>query len=163
MLSNTNNVGNTVPAGNQLPISKPFNSEAPSSLSTERIKEINALCLNAYPKGSKPTLDSVEHYHLMSEIYHLQEVFEELTDLNTNEHTFFYVVNSAFESLILSKPNDTKEIFNVYKELTNMFRVFGRNHDVIDSKLDEINILCKDVELLETESFNHSKGGSNNA
>jgi hypothetical protein len=147
-------------AADQITNTTPFNSEAPSALTPERIKQINRLCLEAELKSgfSQTPIANFDHMSLMLATSGMKEVLEAINDFDSFIH-FYRVIDGAFESHLEKNPTDAVNVMRTYKRLTSMFRILNKHNELIYDNLTELNQLTIDVDTLEQEGFN-SKGGA---
>ena len=146
---------------NQLPnevaaVKFPFNPDAKSALSKERINEINQMCLRAEINNKSFNGIKVDENTLLIEVFGLQEVFEQISYMGSRTD-FYYHIDEAFKLLMNERSDDRVNVLDNYQSLTAMFRVVEKQHEYINNKLHEINVLINDVNKLDSEMM---KGGA---
>lgn len=138
-------------------IKLPFNHAMPSSLSNERINELNQLAVRAQLNDQGIIEDNeVDESSLVIETCAMKEVYEELSDIG-EYGDFYYHIDSAFDLLLADRPKDTKGIFQSYKDLTSMFRIIEKQKKFIQQRWKEVNLILKDVDTLDCEDIERRK------
>lgn len=139
----------------------PFNSELPSSLSVERINQLNYLAYDAEVRYGERSGDAVGEGAMLVEAFGLVEVLEVLCYFD-DDVNFHSNINSAFKELIKSHPENIESIFNTYRDLTVLFRVLLKQQLYLHQKLDDYNAIADDFNTLDTENVERMRGGRNN-
>ncbi len=158
MRNNSKNQNNQLPNQVEAEITYPFNPKLPSSLMKERIIEINKLCYNAQINDEGLIKENeVDVNSLVTEACAVQEIYEKISDVGEFIN-FYYHINSAFQLLLVDKPDEVKEIFKTYRDLTSIFRVIEKQKKHIHIKWSEANQILSDLDTLECEELSRLKG-----
>jgi len=143
-------------AADQIIVNSPFNPEAYSVLGADRIKIINALCVDSQLRDGDTS--EVDYTALQAESCNLQEIFDKLVDFDSFTH-FYTHIDWAFERLLKDRPNESADIFRSYKMVTSLFRILNKHSETIQNKFNDLNILIRDLDTLEGEKYDFEKGG----
>ncbi|PTS96278.1 hypothetical protein DBR11_19440 [Pedobacter sp. HMWF019] len=128
-------------------------------LSKDRIMMIDHLKEQAFQNTTKSI--SKEEWQkvgdLTIETLKLIEVFEVISEIGIFLN-FYETIDDAFTLLLENEPENQEKIFRTYKQLTRLFRVIEKNENTIVSKQYELKALLRDLDILETDSFQQPKG-----
>lgn len=144
-------------------IKLPFNPELPSSLSKERINELNQLSLRAFLNKRTSGIPDYNIMHdLIIETCFIKDLAEQIGDLNACGK-FYTHIDEAFEMLLTDKGSNTKEVFRSYQFLTSLFRLIESNKDIMNDKWIEAERILNDIDVLDSEDIKRYKteGGCN--
>lgn len=138
-------------------LTNPFDVNAPSALSIDKINYLNKLAHQAFKNSGHAEREKNDlGCYLQLECFAMEEILEAAGDMYTFTD-FFSHVDAAFEMLIKKDPS----AFRTYKLLSGMFRTFAKHESIIDAKWNEVRGLLADLDLLENEDLERRKGGEN--
>jgi hypothetical protein len=142
------NITSTSPA-----LNLPFSPEFTSSLSNERINELNILALKATKNDNSSITDNQIHEHcLIIETDAMKEVYENILEFSTST-SFYENLDRAFNSLIEKEPEKRISIFTTYRELSAMLRTVEKHRDFIEQRYQEVAKILNDIDTLDGENL----------
>lgn len=142
-------------------IKSPFNPDLPSSLTKDRINELNHLALKATIDDRRPVGNKIDNHYLLMEAFAIEELCKALLDVDGDTIDFYYHINSAFKMLLQDRPREFDSVFSSYSKLTNILRLIEKHQKYINIKLNDTQHILFDMDALDEEgNYNNEQSAA---